>query len=139
VSLLARRKPDEANAQDSPADSGYPADATGAGGSFELQRHWSGPLPPAAELRQYEEILPGSAKKILKMAVKSVTGHIVIADKLTTAEIKAAKRGQDRALALTLIAFIASIVFFSLGNAVAGVAFISVPVVMLIRSFITRS
>jgi uncharacterized membrane protein len=139
VSLLVRRKPDEANAQDSQTDSGYPADGTSGAGSLEVRRHWSGPLPPPAELRQYEESLPGSAKKILKMARKSLTGHLVIADKLTTAEIKAAKRGQDRALALTLIAFIASIVFFSLGNSVAGVAFVSVPVVMLIRSFITRS
>ena len=63
---------------------------------------------------------------------------ISTADKLVDAEIKAAKRGNDRAFALTLVAFLASIVFFSLGNAVAGVAFVSVPVVMLIRSFITR-
>jgi uncharacterized membrane protein len=136
VSLPARRKPHEANAEDSWVSSGYPADGPSGAG---LHRHWSGPLPPAAEVRQYEEILPGSAKKILNMANKSLTGQIVIADKLATAEIKAAKRGQDRALALTLIAFIVSIVFFCLGNAVAGVAFVSVPVVMLIRSFITRS
>lgn len=47
--------------------------------------------------------------------------------------------GLSLAFVATVIAFVASIVFFAQGNNVAGIAFLSVPVVMLIRSFIQRS
>jgi hypothetical protein len=59
------------------------------------------------------------------------------ADRLATAEIESAKLGQSLAFTLTL--FVAAVVFFALGNRWAGVAFTSVPVAMLIRSFLRRS
>lgn len=61
------------------------------------------------------------------------------ADRLATAEIESAKLGQSLAFTLTLFAFVAAVVFFALGNRWAGVAFTSVPVAMLIRSFLRRS
>ncbi|MDR2986391.1 MAG: hypothetical protein LBV34_16270 [Nocardiopsaceae bacterium] len=79
------------------------------------------------------------AERILVIAEKSITGTIDTADKLATAEIEMARKGQSIAFGLTLVAFVASIVFFALCNSVAGAAFLSVPVVMLIRSFIHRS
>jgi uncharacterized membrane protein len=90
-------------------------------------------------LAQYNQIVPGSAERILIMAEKSATGEIDTADRLAAAQIEVAKRGQVLAFGLTLVAFAAAIVFFALGNRWAGVAFTSVPVVMLIRSFINRS
>ena len=89
-------------------------------------------------LAQYEELLPGAAERILVMAEKAATGEIDTADRLATAEIEGARLGQSLAFALTLFAFIAAVTFFALGNIVAGVAFTSVPVVMLIRSFLHR-
>lgn len=83
--------------------------------------------------------MPGSAERILVMAEKAATGEIDTADRLASAEIEAAKLGQSLAFALTLFAFVAAVVFFAIGNRWAGVAFTSVPVVMLIRSFLRRS
>ena len=79
---------------------------------------WSGPLPPPDILGEYERQLPGAAERILAFAMR-----------LTTAMISV------------------SAVFFSLavarvGNTGAAMAggsvFLSVPVIMLFRAFITR-
>src|SRR5215469_13569981 len=81
-------------------------------------RVWSGPLPPPDILGEYERQLPGAAERILAFAMR-----------LTTAMISV------------------SAVFFSLavarvGNTGAAMAggsvFLSVPVIMLFRAFITR-
>src|SRR5262252_8478624 len=81
-------------------------------------RVWSGPLPPPDILGEYERQLPGTAEQILAFAMR-----------LTTAMISV------------------SAVFFSLavarvGNTGAAMAggsvFLSVPVIMLFRAFITR-
>jgi uncharacterized membrane protein len=81
-------------------------------------RAWSGPLPPPDILGEYERQLPGAAERILAFAMR-----------LTTAMISV------------------SAIFFSLavarvGNTGAAMAggsvFLSVPVIMLFRAFITR-
>jgi uncharacterized membrane protein len=105
----------------------------------EIQVYWSAPLPPPETLDQYDKIVPGMAGRILSMTERSVTGKIDIEDKLASAEIEAAKISISVAFGLTILAFAASVTFFALGNRVAGLAFLSFPVVMLIRSFLFRS
>lgn len=105
----------------------------------EIQAYWSAPLPSPETLDQYEKIVPGMAGRILSMTERSVTGKIDIEDKLASAEIETAKIGISVALGLTLLAFAASVVFFALSNRIAGLAFLSFPVAMLIRSFLFRS
>jgi uncharacterized membrane protein len=34
-------------------------------------RRWNGPLPPPAILDQFEQVIPGSAERILQMAEKN--------------------------------------------------------------------
>src|SRR5215469_16253673 len=81
-------------------------------------RAWSGPLPPPDILGEYERQLPGAAERILAFAMRLTTAMISI-----------------------------SAIFFSLavarvGNTGAAMAggsvFLSVPVIMLFRAFITR-
>jgi len=81
-------------------------------------RAWSGPLPPPDILGEYERQLPGAAQRILAFAMRLTTAMISI-----------------------------SAIFFSLavarvGNTGAAMAggsvFLSVPVIMLFRAFITR-
>jgi uncharacterized membrane protein len=105
----------------------------------EIQAYWSAPLPPPETLAQYDQIVPGMTERILVMTERSVTGKIDIDDKLANAEIETAKMGLSLAFALTSIAFLASVIFFAFGDRVAGVAFLSFPVLMLIRSFIPRT
>jgi len=80
-------------------------------------RSWSGPLPAPDILGEYERQMPGAAERILSFAMRLTTAMIGI-----------------------------SAVFFSLavarvGNTSAAMAggsvFLSVPVIMLFRAFIT--
>jgi uncharacterized membrane protein len=109
---------------------------------------WSAPLPTPADLGEYERIVPGSAQRILAMTEKAISGPIENDTKLTNAEIDASKRGLSFAIRLTSAMSLAAVAFFALGIAgvgnstvsiTAGSVCLSVPVVMLVRSFITRS
>ena len=105
------------------------------------------PVPPAAELAAYDGLVPGSAAEMIAMAGLAVRGPIENTAKLTDAEIEASKRGLTFAMVLTSVSFIVAVAFFALAVAgigvtaaiTAGSVFLSVPVVMLVRSFITRS
>jgi len=100
--------------------SGAPGAPGNSGFVHRAQRHraWSGPLPSPDILGEYERQLPGAAERILAFAMR-----------LTTAMISV------------------SAIFFSLAVArvgstsaamVGGSVFLSVPVIMLFRAFITR-
>jgi len=102
----------------------------------EIQAYWSAPLPPPETLAQYDKVVPGMAERILSMTERVVTGKIDIEDKLASKAIDDAKIGLSAAFGLTVLAFAASVVFFALDNRIAGLAFLSFPVVMLIRSFL---
>jgi uncharacterized membrane protein len=116
--------------------------------SVEVTQAWSGPLPPPEVLAQYEQILEGAAERILTMAETAITGRIDADKKLAAAEIESTKQGLSFAMRLTIGTTGASAGFFAVAVAdvgdtrsalIAGGAFLSVPVVMLIRSFIRRS
>ncbi len=93
-------------------------DHPGLGRKVAQARAWSGPLLPPDILGEYERQLPGAAERILAFAMRLTTAMISI-----------------------------SAMFFSLavarvGNTGAamtgGSVFLSVPVIMLFRAFITR-
>jgi uncharacterized membrane protein len=100
-------------------------------------QQWSGPLPPPATLYQYEQVQPGLAERIVAMAETVATGEIKTRDRLARAEIEQARTGQALAFVLTIIAVGAAIYFFAADDIAAGCAFVSFPVIMLIRSFLT--
>lgn len=66
--------------------------------------HYPGPLPPASEFRQYDEILPGAAERILLMAETEQKHRLQMQDKIIDAGIKTEQRGQIIA-ALLVITF----------------------------------
>jgi len=72
------------------------------------------------------------------MAETTATGTIMTDDKLADAEIGQANTGQAMAFTITLIAIVASIVFFAVGMTVPGGLLLSFPVIMLVRSFLLR-
>jgi uncharacterized membrane protein len=105
----------------------------------EIQAYWSAPLPSPESLEHYDKIVPGMAERILSMTERLVTGKINLDDKVASSEIENARRSINVAFGLTLMAFAASVVFFAVDNRVAGLAFLSFPVAMLIRAFLLRS
>jgi uncharacterized membrane protein len=97
---------------------------------------YSGPLPPAEQMRAYEEVLPGSADRLLTMAEEQQK-HRHHLEK-TTVE-GASKRAQQG----LWLGFVISLVVLGLGTAVillgypaAGAAIMSVDVVALAGVFV---
>lgn len=93
-------------------------------------------MPSPDVLQEYERVVPGAADRILAMAESDTTERAALDRKLADAEIENARGGRNQAYSLTLTALVAAIVFFALGNPVAGAVLLSMPVVMLIRSFL---
>ena len=145
-SLVQRRGGDQGSIEDNPGQEQFPQSVSSP---LEVIGYaaWSAPLPPPSDLAGYESIVPGSAERIIAMAELALRGPIENTAKLTEAEIDASKRGLSFAIKLTAAMAIAAVVFFALAVAgigaaaalTAGGVCLSVPVVMLIRSFITRS
>lgn len=96
-------------------------------------------MPDPSTLAAYRELIPDAPERILRMAEATTSKAADTDALLAKADAELSNQGLNLAFMITLIALIASIVFFALGNEVAGVAMVSLPVVMLVRSFITRS
>lgn len=94
----------------------------------------TGSLPAPAEFAGYEQVLQGAAERILKMAEDANAVQNESLESSAKAEVQIAKRGQYIALALTLLSFGWSVYFFINDNALAGVIFITIPLVMLAKS-----
>lgn len=82
------------------------------------------------------------------MTEATIAGPLENAAKLTDAEIEASRRGLKFAIGLTSAMAVAAVTFFALAVAgvgnlaaciTAGSVCLSIPVVMLVRSFITHS
>ena len=69
------------------------------------------------------------------MTERLVASKIDADHKLANAAIETAKTSLNMALGLNIMAFITSVVFFAVRNQVAGIAFTSFTMIMLIRSF----
>lgn len=81
-----------------------------------MQTEWSGPMPPAAEMRQYQELIPDAPERIMRMAESQTVDRSRRQDQLVQAEVENAKSDRSMATFFLLVFFIASIVFFALGN-----------------------
>ena len=113
-----------------------PFDASGALDLHILQqeivqaRTWAAPMPEPDVLRDYDEVLPGAAERILR-AFESVTVDASARDdRIVDADNWVAKTGAGWAFALLLFCFFAAVAFFVAGNNYAGSAFLGAPIVM---------
>lgn len=88
--------------------------------------NYSGPIPHPAHLAAYENIAPGLASRIVKMAEKELTHRIELTDKVATAEIKYRDKGLLYGL-ISLLALIgASLACAMTNHPKLAVAFIGV-------------
>lgn len=91
---------------------------------------------PADQIREYDELVPGSAEKIIDATFIAPSRR---QDDLVNAQIGTSKTGQGWAIFLAIICVAASIMFFLRGNAIAGGAFLGMPLLLLIGSFLPWS
>ena len=104
---------------------------------------YAGPLPPAAEIQRWEEMLPGAAERFLTL-LEEQTRHeisldreqVALAHEATKQEHDLRKRGQTFGLSIGLAALVIGGVLVVLGNPVAGTIFGGTGVGSLVGAFL---
>lgn len=81
---------------------------------------YSGPIPDASQFKKYEEVLPGSADRILKMAENQAAHRQKLEMKAIEADIKNSQRGQTFAFILASIVIIGGLILLMLGKSLEG-------------------
>ena len=123
-----------------PAESRIPPPPT----TSIISAHWSGPLPPAAELERIDRIIPGGAERLLCMAEKSLENELCAAEKKLENEGKEqthraedTKRGQYFGWSLAMGAVItATVVSLCHGLWEVSVALVGIPVAGAVQALI---
>jgi len=106
----------------------------------ELQStSFSGPLPPPEMLREYDQIYPGAAEKIIQMAESQLHHRQSLERQVIEAEIRQAARGQWIAGAIALAGLLAATLVGVFGSPVVGGAIAAMDVVGLAAVFIYGS
>jgi hypothetical protein len=91
-----------------------------------ISAHWSGPLPPPSELERIDQIIPGGAGRLLRMAEKEQAHRI-----------EDARRGQYLGWSLATGAVIAAaIVSLCHGPWQVSVALVGIPVLGAVHALI---
>ena len=112
----------------------FSAEDAGESAGLELEvSAWRASLPLPSELAGYEAALPGASERILAMVEKSHAAQTKAAALAVESEVRSVKRSQYIALLLVVLGIGASIVFFALGNVVAGIIYVTIPIVVLLR------
>lgn len=99
---------------------------------------YSGPIPPPESLARYEEILPGSADRILKMAEKQQEHRMTLETKVVGSQTVQSKRGQVFGFIIVFLC-VAVAIFFAvkLRMTTFAVSFLSVTMVVVVGLFLT--
>lgn len=92
-------------------------DSTGSVVGVEASSSFTGPLPPPAMFGKYEELVPGSAERILAMAEKEQSYRIDIGSKTVDAAIKSGKMTNYFALITSLTSILMATLLALTGNA----------------------
>ena len=98
---------------------------------------WSGPLPPPAVLEKFNQVVPGSAARILKMAEKEQQHRVNYEREGLNATTGEAKRGQYLGAAISGAAIIGAVISALMGAPSAvPIALVSIPVLGMVRAIV---
>lgn len=81
---------------------------------------FSGPIPHPDILRQFNEVVPGSAERIIKMAEDQSTHRKELERKVIDSDIERSKWGQILGFVIAIAGLIVSAVVAIYGSALAG-------------------
>lgn len=85
------------------------------------------------DMAKYQKMVPDAPERIFRMAESKTVDVSRRLDQLVDAEITQAKNDRAMATLFLLIFTIASIVFFALGNSIAGGIMLGIPVLGVIK------
>jgi len=106
--------------------------------AYHQQSLTEGPLPPAAEFEHYEQVLPGTANRILSMAEKEAEHRHKLEIKAADANVKIEIRGQYFAFITILLALAAVVACVALKQPFAAITPIIVALAGLTSVFLNK-
>ncbi len=99
----------------------------------------SGPLPPPDILKGYEDIIPGAATRILKMAERQSEHRMNLEKTIVDSDSKMGLLGLTAAFLLSAMIIVGSVYVIANGYAWAGVSMIGINVASLAGVFVYGS
>lgn|SRR5574342_62050 len=99
---------------------------------------YSGPLPPPAWMRGYDELQPGLADRIMAMAEQQASHRQDIEKKAVAAEISHERLGMVFSFTLTLLMLAGGIVLVALKHNIGGYGTLVSSIAVLIVSLFKR-
>lgn len=107
--------------------------------SRSIQFQYNGPIPPPNMLQQYDDILPGAAERILRMAEEQSAHRKELEKKVIEGDDKRASRGQVFGFIIALVVITAGFVLMFTGKETLGISSIVTALSSLVLVFITGS
>lgn len=104
--------------------------------ALSVNRVWNGPIPPPDILAGYNDIIPGGAERILRMAEKQSDHRIEIEKTVIDRELNQSGRGQNYAALIVILVLIASFVLIYTDHDLAGGVLGAVDLVAVASVFI---
>ena len=105
--------------------------------AFALWTQWKGTLPPPQLLAKYDEIMPGLADRLTKMAELQLVHRTELEKNAIPEDQRQSKRGQLFAFILALTFLVAAFILIVEGKETPGTIIGSVDLVALVTVFIT--
>ncbi len=86
----------------------------------EISQSFSGPLPPPDILRQFDEVVPGAAERIIKMAEEQSAHRRELEKKVISSDIARSKWGQFLGFVIAIAGLAVSAIVAIYGNALVS-------------------
>lgn len=97
---------------------------------------YCGPLPPATEFERYENVCPGAADRIIKMAERQAAHRQEIEKAVVLASNRNSYTGIFCGLFLATLVLIAGVICILNGHDVAGTSIIGIDLIGLCATFV---
>ncbi|MCQ2167650.1 MAG: DUF2335 domain-containing protein [Bacteroidales bacterium] len=102
------------------------------------EESFSGPIPPPAILRQYEDLQSGAADRILRMAEKQSEHRMELEKKAIGGQVEQSRRGQTFGLIIVVLFMLVAFAFAYFFNMTSFAAtFLSVTMVIIVVLFVS--
>jgi uncharacterized membrane protein len=108
----------------------------GGGEMTVLQQSYSGPLPPPAALEKYDQVLPGSAERILSMAESQHRHRQNLELNVVNSNISAQRLGVILGFVIAMTTILGGIYLVATGKPASGLAAIITPLAALVGVFV---
>lgn len=107
----------------------------------KVERHqlFLGPLPPPDVIRQYDEICPGAADRIIGMAERQAQHRQTIESKVINSDTVNSKMGMVFGFVIALISIIGGVYIILQDKIFPGIAIIMAMLVSLVGTFVYGS